>query len=305
MAASLEEARRARRERLLRCSEERLKRIVQGDRGYDKTAETAEQFEDLPSPTPSDEGSDTIPPSSEGRSTEGDPGCRLRHNAERNSSSSDGSQQVSKERSPDSGSGNTENHTSGPQRTVKTNDAFAERMFPGITTGSSSMNNPQRGAGATFTSSFSSSNAAPTLSTINTTTTTTTTGHGGARYSAATASRVTLSLLHFDLARLISCMLLAFLTRKILNSSWSLLFAESIIVPFTLLQFGFYTFLPRFCKAVVLPKRGSLIDSGLTLCGVDRTIIDTYQRFVAYSTSIAEDFAIYMFTFFLVDGVIG
>ncbi|XP_036368612.1 uncharacterized protein LOC115223943 isoform X2 [Octopus sinensis] len=275
MAGSVEEARRVRRQRLLRFSEERFKKILQSD-NFDNNSDTGELSQ---SPLQAEDDSNADP--SECQSAE-DIGIGLRHRTEGTSSRS-----VSKELTPEASLPKTEKTYT--HKTVKTNDAFAESKFPGITSGGSATGS-QRG-----TSSPSSSN----------TTSATSSAYGGNRFPPGNASKATLSLLHFDFARLVSCMILAFITRKILNSSWSLFFAESIIVPFTLLQFGFYTFLPRFCKAVVLPKRGSLIDSGLALCGVDRSFIDTYQRLIAYTTSIAEDFAVYMFTFFLVDSIIG
>ncbi|XP_014776181.1 uncharacterized protein LOC106873365 [Octopus bimaculoides] len=275
MAGSVEDARRERRQRLLRFSEERFKKILQND-NFDSNSDTGE----LSQGTLQTEDDSNVDPS-ECHSDE-DISIGLRHRTEGASSRS-----VSKELTPEASLPKTEKTYT--HKTVKTNDAFAESKFPGITSGGSATGSQREMSSPVSSNTTSAASSA----------------YGGNRFPSGNASKATLSLLHFDLARLVSCMILAFITRKILNSSWSLFFAESIIVPFTLLQFGFYTFLPKFCKAVVLPKRGSLIDSGLALCGVDRSFIDTYQRVIAYTTSIAEDFAVYMFTFFLVDSLIG
>lgn len=163
---------------------------------------------------------------------------------------------------------------------MKTNDAFAESRFPGISTSKPS----------------SSPNSSPRRSPIS----------SGSRAASESASnKITLSLLHFDLIRLVSCIVLALLTRKILNTAWSTFFLKSIFVPFTLLQFGIYTFLFKFCKAVVLPERGSMISTGLIVCGVDKNTVLTFHKVIGYTASVVEDLAVYIFSFVLADSLIG
>ncbi|XP_060071772.1 uncharacterized protein LOC132551613 [Ylistrum balloti] len=100
----------------------------------------------------------------------------------------------------------------------------------------------------------------------------------------------------FNLLRLVGCVFIAVLSRVVLQLGIGLLYFQTIILPFAVLQGALYYYRMTFVKDI--PYKGTALSSALMLCGLKQEMILTYNKIMGNIAGIYEDFSIYLFAFF-------
>lgn len=92
---------------------------------------------------------------------------------------------------------------------------------------------------------------------------------------------------------------LACFVRLSLYLDLAAVFLKSIIIPFILLETGFFTYKVSVDKAVAMSNVSSLLSGALFLCGVSNAVISNTMTALHYATIFCNDFSLYLFTFFI------
>ncbi|KAK3592824.1 hypothetical protein CHS0354_019052 [Potamilus streckersoni] len=103
----------------------------------------------------------------------------------------------------------------------------------------------------------------------------------------------------FDFLRICFCFLLAFLCRKVLAFGYGMFYVQTIVLPFMCLETALYLFRQHMLSDIDLPHKASFIMGVLVLCGLRQDVIETYTKIMGYFSAIAEDFAIFLFSFLM------
>lgn len=106
-----------------------------------------------------------------------------------------------------------------------------------------------------------------------------------------------------DLMRCGGCLLAAFVTRWTLGFGLGILFLELALVPFALLETALYTFHTTHMKDIQLPHKNTLTTYALVLSGVKPELITKYNKVMGYFAALAEDFAVYLFSFLIFNAI--
>ncbi|XP_021344568.1 uncharacterized protein LOC110444523 [Mizuhopecten yessoensis] len=99
-----------------------------------------------------------------------------------------------------------------------------------------------------------------------------------------------------NLLRLAGCVFVAVLSRVVLQLGIGLLYFQTIVLPFTVLQGAVYYYRITFVKDIA--HKGTALSSALMLCGLKPELIITYNKIMGNIAAVYEDFSIYLCAFF-------
>ncbi|KAL3876773.1 hypothetical protein ACJMK2_034569 [Sinanodonta woodiana] len=103
----------------------------------------------------------------------------------------------------------------------------------------------------------------------------------------------------FDFLRICICFLLAFLCRKVLAFGYGMFYVQTIVLPFMCMETALYLFRQHMLADIDLPHKASFMMGVLVLCGLRKDVIESYTKIMGYFNAIAEDFAIFLFSFLM------
>ncbi|XP_076459514.1 uncharacterized protein LOC143292807 [Babylonia areolata] len=106
-----------------------------------------------------------------------------------------------------------------------------------------------------------------------------------------------------DLIRCGGCLLVAFLTRWALRFGLGLLFFEWVMIPFIVLEGSLLYFQTTYMKDLQLPHKSSMMMYALVFSGVKQELIVKFNTIMGYISAATEDFALFMFSFLVCNAV--
>ncbi|KAL4240329.1 hypothetical protein ACF0H5_001120 [Mactra antiquata] len=117
--------------------------------------------------------------------------------------------------------------------------------------------------------------------------------------SSRISSDAKMMLKHFEFLRIVMCVMVAYLCRRVLSSGYGVFYIESVILPFACLESSFFLFKHKVLHNVILPHKSSMLIGILMLCGIKPVVVQTYNKVMGYFTAAMEDFALFFFAFMM------
>ncbi|XP_045213212.2 uncharacterized protein LOC123564023 [Mercenaria mercenaria] len=117
--------------------------------------------------------------------------------------------------------------------------------------------------------------------------------------SSRSSSDAKMMLKHFEFLRIVLCVMVAYLCRRVLSSGYGILYFQSVVLPFACMEASFFMFKHKMLHNVMLPHKSSMLIGMLMLCGIKPAILQTYNKLMGYVTAATEDFALFFFAFMM------
>ncbi|KAH3861747.1 uncharacterized protein LOC127866041 [Dreissena polymorpha] len=117
--------------------------------------------------------------------------------------------------------------------------------------------------------------------------------------TSRSSSDAKMILKHFEFLRIVLSVMVAYLCRRVLSTGYGVFYFQSIIIPFALMEAGFFMFKHKVLHNVTLPHKSSMLIGVLMLCGIKPEVVHLYNQIMGYLTAASEDFAMFFFAFLM------
>ncbi|XP_060561954.1 uncharacterized protein LOC132721638 [Ruditapes philippinarum] len=117
--------------------------------------------------------------------------------------------------------------------------------------------------------------------------------------TSRSSSDAKMMLKHFEFLRIVLCVMVAYLCRRVLSTGYGVFYFQSVVLPFACMEASFFMFKHKMLHNVMLPHKSSMLLGLLMLCGIKPAILQTYNKLMGYMTAASEDFALFFFAFMM------